>query len=395
MRSLVNQLVSVSLYSIRTIPERLGSSASAIVGVMGVVLVLISVLSISQGVIGMVQKSATPESVIVLRGGSNSELTSVINGTEADIILQRDEIQQGPNGALASPELFVILNLPKRSTGTDANVPLRGVTQAAFDVRTIEMVEGRRFQPGVNEVIVGIGAAAEFQGLEVGGTLPVGSQDWEIVGAFESGGGIAEVEVWADDAMVRDAYNRGNSYQAVYLTLGSVDEYQNFKDALSADPRLDVDAVLEEEFYLEQSTVLRTIVTVLGTMIAVIMALGAVFVALNTMYAAVSARTREIATLRALGFGRLAVVTSVLFESLILALIGGLLGAGLAYVAWDGFRAATINFQTFSQISFTFEVTGQLLMIGVALAVFLGFLGGLLPALRAAYLPISSALREL
>lgn len=388
------RIVSVSFVGLRTIPQRIGPSVSAVVGVALVVLVLTGVLSIAQGIVGMIEKSSDPESVIVLRGGSSSEMTSVVMGPDVDVIAERTELARGSTGPLVSPELFVILNLPKRSTGTDANVPLRGVTPTAFEIRDLELVEGRRFRPGLTEAIVGVGAAREFAGLELGGVVPVGSEEWDIVGIFEAEGGMAEVEVWADAAVVRDTYNRGDSYQAVYAKLERADRFRDFKDALNADPRLDVETVLEEEFFLGQSVTIRAAIVFLGTLVAVIMGLGVSFAALNTMYAAVSSRTREIATLRALGFSRIPVIVSVMVESVALAAAGGLIGGMVAYLVFDGLKAATINFQSFSQIAFEFAVTPRLLAVGIGLAVLLGFFGGLLPAIRAARLPIATALRE-
>jgi putative ABC transport system permease protein len=236
--------------------------------------------------------------------------------------------------------------------------------------------------------------AREFAGLGLGSTLEVGGEQWPVVGIFEAGGGIAESEIWADAAVVQAAYRRGNSYQSVYAKLESPGTFQKFKDSLTTDPRLNVKVVREQEFYSEQSTLLRSIIVGLGTLIAGLMGLGAVFGALNTMYTAVSARTREIATLRALGFKSGPVVISVLFEALLLALVGGLIGGGLAYWAFDGFKTATMNWQSFSQIAFSFDVNGSLLVRGIVYAMLIGLIGGLFPAVRAARLPVAAALRE-
>lgn len=390
-----NQIFSISKLNLQTITERKGSSLSAIFGIAGVVAVLVGVLSIAQGIRRMVDNSAAEENSIVLRSGATSEMMSGLTGANTEVIVDAPGIARGAEGPLASSELFVIINLPKRSTGTDANVPLRGVTSAAFEVRNgFEVVEGRSFQWGINEVIVGRAAAEQFAGLELGDEIEIGQDRWPVVGIFEASGGISEGEIWADSAVIQTAFRRGNSYQAVYARLASTGAYNEFKDSLTSDPRLNVKVMRESEYHSGQSTVLRGIITGLGSLVAGIMGLGAIFGALNTMYTAVSARTREIATLRALGFKSSPVVISILFESLVLALIGGLVGGGLAYLAFDGFRAATINFQSFSQIAFAFDVSPGLLAQGIFYAMLIGLVGGLFPALRAARMPVATALRE-
>jgi putative ABC transport system permease protein len=290
----------------------------------------------------------------------------------------------------------VIINLPKRSTGTDANVPLRGVESAAFQVRdNLKILEGRNFEWGRNEVIVGRGAAREFAGLEVGSSLKVGRYQWPIVGIFSADGGVAESEIWTDAKVLQDAYKRGDSFQSVYAKLSSPGAFQQFRDALTSNPQLSVKVQRQVDYYAQQSETTTQLVTGLGVPIALLMALGALFAALNTMYSAVAARTREIATLRALGFGGGAVVVSLMLESLLLALAGGLLGGGLAYFAFNNFHTSTMNWQSFSQITFAFRVTPELLARGIVWAALIGLVGGLFPAIRAARLPIAAALREL
>jgi putative ABC transport system permease protein len=244
-------------------------------------------------------------------------------------------------------------------------------------------------------VIVGVGAAQEFAGLEVGSALKVGHQQWPVVGTFSARGGTAESELWTDATVLQEAYHRGTSFQSVYAKLSSPAAFLQFKDSLTSDPRLNVKVLRQAEYYAGQSTVLSTLITTLGYLVASLMAIGAVFGALNTMYSSVSARTREIATLRALGFGAGAVVVSVMLESVALALAGGTLGAGVAYLACNGFHTATVNWQSFSQVTFAFTVTPLLLTQGIVWATIIGLAGGLLPALRAARLPIAAALREL
>jgi putative ABC transport system permease protein len=341
------------------------------------------------------EQSAAPENVVVLRSGSNSEMMSILLGDDVRYISEAPGVARDANGALASPELYVIIDLPKKDSGTDANVPLRGVTRQAPAVhRDFRIVEGRMFEWGLNEVVVGIGARREFKGLEIGSGIEVKDEQWPVVGVFEANGGVAEAEIWVDAAVLQPAYQRGNSFQAVYARLESQGAFQAFKDALTSDPRLNVKPLRETDYYADQSETLYRLITTLGTLIAVIMGFGAVFGALNTMYTAVAARNREIATLRALGFHSGPVVISVLLESLLLALAGGVIGAALAWAVFDGFSASTLNWSSFSQLTFAFDVSLPLLVQGVIFALLIGFFGGLFPALRAARQPIATALRE-
>ena len=391
----LGQIASLTHFNLKTIWDRTGSTAAALFGIAGVVAVLVAVLSIAQGFRHAMTVSGSPDTAIVLRSGADSEMMSGLGGPTTRIIAEMEGVARGVEGPLASAELFVVINLPKRNTGTDANVPLRGVEPPAFEVRNeMEIVQGRLFQWGRNEVIVGAGAALEFEGLDMGSKLQVGRNEWTVVGIFTANGGIAESEIWTDAAVLQPAYRRGNSFQAVYAKLESPGAFQAFKDRLTTDPRLNVQVVRQPDYYAEQSTMVTNLITGLGTLVAGLMGVGAVFGALNTMYTAVSSRTREIATLRALGFGGTPVVISVLLESLVLSLVGGSLGAGLAYVAFDGFRAATINWQSFSQVAFAFAVTPALLIQGILFAALIGLAGGLFPAIRAARMPVATALRE-
>jgi len=395
MLNWLSQIISVTAFNLRSLPERKGSALTAAVGIAGVVAVLVGFLSIAAGFKAAMTVSGTPDVALVLRSGADTEMTSGLSREEVRLITDAPGIARNTNGPLVSAELFVIINLPKRSTGTDANVPFRGVQEAAFDVRgDIQMIAGRRFQSGRNEIIAGAGAARAFAGLDVGAKIRLGQTEWLVVGIFTGGGGSAESEMWTDAAVLQPAYNRGDSFQSVYAKLSSPGTFMEFKDALTTNPRLKVKVIPQAEFLQEQSSMLTNFITRIGVFIAAMMALGALFGALNTMYSAVAARSREIATLRALGFGSGPVILSVLIESLVLALAGGALGGAAAYFAFDGFKAATINWQTFSQIAFAFAVTPKLLLSAMGLAAFIGLLGGLLPAIRAARLPIAAALRE-
>ncbi len=391
----LSQILSVSLFNLRTIPERKGSAAAAAIGIAGVVAVLVGVLAIAEGFRKTMTVSSAPDVAIVMRSGADSEMTSGFSRDEVRVLKDAPGVARNAQGPLASAELFVIIDLPKRSTGTSANVPLRGLEVQAFDVRgNVQMTQGRRFESGKNEIIVGAGAAREFAGLNLGQEIRIGLNTWSVVGIFTAGGGVAESEVWCDAAVLQPAYHREDNFQSVYARLTSAGAFTQFKDALTTNPQLKVKVLRLSEFYAEQSTAVIEFITTIGVAIAALMAVGALFGALNTMYSAVAARTREIATLRALGFGTGAVVVSVLLESIVLALGGGVLGATASYLAFDGFTAATMNFQTFSQITFAFAVTPSLLAMAIVWATTLGLIGGLLPAIRAARLPIAAGLRE-
>lgn len=395
MLNWLSQIISVTVFNLRTIPERKGAAFTAAVGIAGVVAVFVGVLSIAEGFKAAMTVSGAEDVAIVLRSSADSEMTSGLSRNETRLIADAPGVARTSDGPLTSAELFVIVNLPKRSTGTDANVPFRGIGNAAVAVRgDVKIVAGRMFQPGRNEVIVGSGAARAFAGLDLGRKIRIGQNDWDVVGTFSGGGGAAESEIWTDAAVLQPAYNRGDSFQSVYAKLTSPQAFQQFKDALTTNPQLKVKTLRQSEFLSEQSSMLTSFIEKIGVFIAALMALGALFGALNTMYSAVAARTREIATLRALGFGSSPVILSVMFESLALALIGGGLGAAAAYFAFDGFKAATINWQTFSQVAFAFTVTPQLLTSAIIWAVVIGLVGGLFPAIRAARLPVAAALRE-
>jgi len=390
------QALVVTGMSLRSVPRRLAPAVVALVGVAGVVAVMVTVLSIAEGFRATLSRTGSPDNAIVLRSGSDSELSSGLGIEETRIIADGPGVRRTPDGPLASSELYVIVDLPKRTTGTAANVPLRGIEPAALEVRgDVEMVEGRRFEAGRNEIIAGVGAAAEFAGLEVGSTLRWGEGEWTVVGLFTTGGTLSESELWCDVRVLQPAYRRGSTFQSVRAKLQSPEAFEAYKDALTTDPRLSVRVVRENEYYASQSAVLDGIIRGLGTLVTALMAVGAVFGAINTMYSAVAARTREIATLRALGFGGGPVVVSVMVESMLLALIGGGLGALTAYLGFNGYRAATLNFQSFSQVVFNFRVTPGLMVQGLVAALLMGLLGGLFPAVRAARVPVSSALREL
>ena len=390
------QVFAVGLLNLRMLPQRFGSSAATVVGVAGVVTVFVAVLSIGEGFRATLAETGSPATALVMRAGSDTEMTSLISQEDVRVIQDATGIARGKTGPLASPEMLVLVDVPKISTGTDANVPLRGVTPVAFEVRPkLKIISGRNLEPGRNEVIVGAGAAREFTGLQVGDVKQWNRTQWTVVGIFTDGGSVAESEIWADLNVLQGVYNRGTVLSVVVARLNSASDFGAFKAALTTDPRLNVLVVRETDYFADQSVLLTNLITRLGFLIAAMMGVGAVFGAINTMYSAVAARTREIATLRALGFGGGPVVISVLVESIFLAVVGGLIGGSIAYLVFNGYHATTMNWQSFSQVAFAFRVTPALLIQGFVYSVLIGLVGGFFPAVRAARTSVAAALREL
>jgi len=394
---LITQTLAVLALNIRTIPGRLSSSAVAIIGIAGVVVVFVSVLSIAAGFSEVMQGTGSPDRALVLRSGADSELTSGIEGSDVDIIKQAPGIRREGQLPQAAAELLVIIDLPKKATpDAPANVPVRGIGPESIQIRKeFSIAQGRMFRFGTNEVIVGRGANGQFMNLNVGETVVSGQNRWQVVGLFETDGGVMETEVWADVRTLQGAYRRGNTYQSMLVQLDSRESYDPFRDWLTANPQLNVSIRRENEYYAIQSQALTRLIRTIGFSIATLMGIGAVFGAILTMYTAVATRAREIATLRALGFNTSSVLVSVLAESMVLGAIGGIIGGAAAYLFFNGYQTSTMNFQTFSQVAFAFRVTPQLLFTGLAYALVMGLVGGLFPAIRAARLPIPVALREL
>ena len=393
----IAQTLAILALNLRTIPARLGSSSVAVIGIAGVVIVFVSVLSIAAGFAAAMRSSGSADRALVMRSGADSEMTSGLGGPEVDVVKQAPGIRTDGQTRLASAELYVILDLPRKSDpDSSSNVPLRGIEPTGMRARPeVSLIEGRMLEFGTNEVIAGRGAHTEFADLDVGDTVRSGKNTWHVVGVFEADGGVAESEVRGDAKALQGAYQRGNSYQIVLAQLDSSASYDTFKNWLTSNPQVNVQIQHENEYYEEQSRAMTSLIQTIGYGIAILMGIGAIFGAILTMYTAVASRSREIATLRALGFNTWSVVISVLGESLALGALGGAIGGAAAYVAFNGYQAATMNWQTFSQVAFAFKVTPQLPVTGLVYSLAMGLLGGLLPAVRAARLPISSALREL
>jgi len=389
------QIATVTAMNLRNLPSRASTAAVAMIGIAGVVAVMLGVLSIREGFRKTLETTGSPDVALVLRAGSNSEMSSIIFKDAVGVIEQAPGVASDANGKLVSPEAYVVVDVPKRTTNTPANVPLRGVNADAVRVhKKVHIVDGRMFTPGLNELIVGRGAAGQFTGLDVDSSVKWGRTTWNVVGIFAADGGLPESEIWADGRAVQDAYNR-TSVQTVRVNLESPEAFQTFKDALTSDPRLEVSVEREPDFYAAQSKYISFFAQVFGGILAFLMGLGAVFGAILTMYSAVAARTREIATLRALGFGALPIVVSVLAEALLLGLIGGVVGGVIALLWFNGMQTTTLNWQSFSQVTFAFAITPALLVTGITYALLLGLVGGMLPSVRAARLPITQALREM
>jgi putative ABC transport system permease protein len=389
---MLKQILEIVLINLRSIPQRLGLSLVIVVGIAGVVGVFTALFAMSRGIEAAFGAAGDPRNALVLRGGSQAELNSSITLETLQVAERAPGVRRDEQGRpLAAGELIVIAELPKKGQTLGANVTLRGVTPAAFPLRAnLKVVDGRMFTPGLQELIVGQGAATQFEGLEVGRTVRLRGADWTVVGVFRSGDAF-DSEIWTDGATAQTAWGR-NGFSSALVGLESADALPAFEAALKADPRVNVEVQRQVDYFTAQTAQTTGGIRLLGTAVAIIMGLGAIFAALNTMYAAVSARSREIATLRAIGFNPVPVVASVMVEAMLLALAGGLAGALLAYVFFNGMTVSTLG-GGFTQLVFQFKVTLELVLRGALIAIVIGFVGGLFPAVRAARLPVTTALR--
>lgn len=389
------QAWSATAVAVSTIPQRLGSSSVVVIGIAGVVGVLVALFAMAEGFRVTLQQTGTADTAIVLRAGSQTEINSLVDHDSVVIVSQEPQVMRDRQGRpIASPEIVVAAAIPKLSNGVDANVEIRGVGNEAWELYPkLRITAGRRFRPGLRELIVGKGAAREFAHTSIGATLDLNGEPWTVVGRFDSGDSHNS-ELWADTAVVATTYQRGSSTSSVTVRLVAPRLFDAFKDAIKTDPRLKLEVQTTRAYFNAQSEGLSRAIRVLGTTVAAIMGIGALFGALNTMYAAVATRTREIATLRAIGFRGAPVVVSVLIETLLLAVAGGVIGAAIAFILFNNYTASTLG-ANFSQVVFEFRVTPALLGSGLKWALAIGFLGGLFPALRAARMPVTEGLREL
>jgi putative ABC transport system permease protein len=384
------------IYNVRSVRQRWTSGIVAVLGIAGAVGVFVAMLSMARGFRATLVASGSPGNAIVLRAGASSEMVSIITVNDVQAIENAPGIERGEGGPRVSPEVVVIAAFPLKKTGTDANVQVRGVSPRVLEIRDkVMIVQGRMFRAGLNELVAGRNVAGTYAGLDFGSTVKFGGGTWTVVGIFDAGGSAFDSELWCDALVLNQVYKRPqNIYQSVTVHLTSPDAFEVFKDALTSDPRLSVEAERERAYYEKNSRALTTMIKVLGTLVAFVMGIGAVFGALNTMYSAISERTREIATMRALGFGGGSVVASFVFESLFIAGLGGVIGCA-AVLPINGWTTGTINFQTFSHLAFAFKITPDLLAVGVGFALLMGLAGGVPPALRAVRRPVAAALREL
>lgn len=384
------------IYNVRSVRARWTSTIVAVLGIAGTVGVFIAMLSLAHGFKATLVASGSPGNALIMRAGSPSEMMGGVTLASIKVIQDAPGIARGPQGPLVTQEVVGVMPFPLISTGTDANVQIRGVSPNVLEIRRFaKITQGRMFNSGVTEILVGKNASKTYQGLTYGNTVDMAGGHWQIVGIFDAGGSAFDSEVWCDSRVLNDILKRpANIFQSVTVHLESPSTFKTLKDSLTSDPRLDVDVTTEVDYYAKQSTTMTKLITILGGLVAAIMAVGAVFGALNTMYSAVSERGREIATMRALGFNSSSVVFSFLVEALLISLLGGIIGC-LVVMPLNGVTTSTMNFQTFSNLAFAFKITPNLLAEGIIFALAMGVVGGLLPAIRAASLPVATALREL
>ena len=397
MANSLTQIGAVTAMNLRNIPQRWSSSMVAVLGIGGVTLVLVALLSIAAGFKVALEGSGSEDVAIIMRAGSTNELSGGFGVDTVTVVSDAPGIKHdAQNKPLLSPELYVLVDGRMRGKDASTNLPLRGVGQMAPQVRkSFKLVQGTMFHPGTNEIIVGDGVVKQYEGLEVGKTVRWGNANWNVVGRFTDGGGIAESEAWGDTPIVQQAWRRGNSFQSIRVKLKNTESLKTLKDALSKDPRVRVGVQTERTFYADQQKLMSTIINTVGWALAIMMGVAALFAALNTLYNAVATRVREIATLRAMGFNGWAVMISVLVEAMILGAVGGLIGGLLAFLTFNGMHSSTMNWASFSQMTFAFTVTPQLMITGIVYGLILTFIAGILPGIRAARLPITAGLREL
>lgn len=383
-------------YNFHSVRARWTSTIVAILGIAGTVGVFVAMLSLARGFRATLVASGSPGNALVMRAGATSEMMGGITLDSVKVMQDAPGIARDESGPLVTQEVVGVVPFPLVSTGTDANVQVRGVSPNVLRIRTFaKITQGRMFAPGVSELVVGKNASRTYSGLTVGNTIAFGGGSWQVVGIFDAGGSSFDSEVWCDAHILNQVLKRpDNIFQSATVRLASPDSFQHFKDAVTSDPRMNVDVVREIDYYAKQSTTMTRLITVLGGLVAAIMAIGAIFGALNTMYSAVAERGREIATMRAIGFSTWNVILSFLFEALLISFVAGIVGC-FAVLPLNGLTTNTMNFQTFSNIAFAFKITFDLLLMGVLFALVMGVLGGLLPAIRAAFRPVAVSLREL
>ena len=395
MRSLLLQVAAVTLMNLKSLPQRLWLSLSTVVAVALVVIVLLAFLAMGNGFQRTLASAGAEDVAVILRGGSQSEVNSVVTRDQVRLVEEAPGVAKNSDGQpLVSPELYLVVDGVKRSSQTKVNLPLRGIGQEGAAVRKgITIVAGRMFAAGSSEIVVGKALLREFEGFELGQTVTFGTGRWTVVGVFEAEGSVFESEIWADLPVVQSFFKRDNVFQTLRARLANPAALEGLERYVDTDPRLKLEAKSEAAYFAEQASRTSDLIHKLGWPLAIAMAFGALAGALNTMYSAVAVRATEIATLRAIGFGGLSAFVGTLVESLILAAIGGLIGAAATLLIFDGLSASTLG-ASFTQVVFRFQLTPALAAEGVILALVVGLIGGLFPAIRAARTPIVIGLYE-
>jgi putative ABC transport system permease protein len=395
MRSLLLQIFAVTRINLKSIPQRFWLSLSTVIAVALVVVVLLAFLAMANGFQRTLRSAGADDIAVVLRGGSQAEINSSVMREQVRLIEEGPGIARGADGKpLTSAELYLIVDGTKRTTGTKANLPLRGIGPEGLALRkTITIAQGRMFEPGANEIVVGKALQREFSGFDLGDTVTLATSRWTVVGTFEASGTVFESEIWTDVAVAQSLFRRNNVFQTVRARLTDAAALGPLKAYVENDPRLKLEAKSEAEYFADQASQTSDLIQKLGWPLAIAMALGALAGALNTMYSSVASRAREIATLRAIGFGGFPAFVGTLVESVVLSALGGLIGAALTLLLFNGLTASTLG-ASFTQVVFSFELTPELAVQGLVLALAVGLVGGLFPAIRAARLPIVAGLQE-
>ena len=394
--SWLNQIIAVTVMNLKTVLERSGSSLVGVIGIAGSVAVMVSLLAMANGLNSTIASTGDEGRAIILREGSDQELSSGISMQDIKIIENSPGIKDLGGEPMIAGEIFTIIDLMKKGTDETSNLPLRGVQDMSFAIRPeFKIIEGVNFQPGTGQVIVGKGAADQYQGLNVGNEIDIRNSKWKVVGIFSTEGDVHESEVWADLTYTQGAFRRGASASVAIVRLEEKESLNDLGIFVENDPRLKLKVERQSDFYNNQSSGASSVINAFGYTVAVIMAIGALFAALNTMYSAVSTRLVEIGTLRAIGFQGSSVLCALMLESMILALFGGLLGSGIAYLVFNGYTVSTLAGGSFSQTSFAFTVTADIVRQGLILALVVGTFGGILPAWKASRQDITEALRSI
>ena len=394
--SWLNQIIAVTVMNLKTVLERSGSSLVVVIGIAGSVAVMVSLLAMANGLNSTIASTGDEGRAIILREGSDQELSSGISMQDIKIIENSPGIKDLEGEPMIAGEIFTIIDLMKKGTDETSNLPLRGVQDMSFAIRPeFKIIEGVNFQPGTGQVIVGKGAADQYQGLNVGNEIDIRNSKWKVVGIFSTEGDVHESEVWADLTYTQGAFRRGASASVAIVRLEEKESLNDLGIFVENDPRLKLKVERQSDFYNNQSSGASSVINAFGYTVAVIMAIGALFASLNTMYSAVSTRLVEIGTLRAIGFQGSSVLCALMLESMILALFGGLLGSGIAYLVFNGYTVSTLAGGSFSQTSFAFTVTADIVRQGLILALVVGTFGGILPAWKASRQDITEALRSI